>query len=190
MHKEYITDIMTRRPVLQTQRLILRFLKPEDWKDLYSYARLPEVSQYLLWDPHHTASYTRRYLRDLQKLYELGEYFEWGIEEKESGTLIGTCGFTDFDFYNMVGELGYSFSPSVWGKGYATEAAMEVVHFGFEVLHLKEIRAIYAPENHASKRVLEHLHMTYMGELPHMTIKGIEHKVGLYTIYKDQMQSL
>ena len=186
MKRQYILSTMKQHPVMETERLMLRFLLPNDWKDLYEYARIPEVSLYQLWEPHRTAAYTRRYLRDLQKLYEHGEYFEWGVVEKKTGKLIGTCGFSQFDFLTNSGELGYSFSPSIWGQGYAREATQAVLKYGFHTLNLNKITALCVRENLASIHVLEHLHMAYKGEASPMIIKGQKRRICRYEITSDE----
>lgn len=52
---------------------------------------------------------------------------------------------------------------SYWGKGYATEAAREIIKYGFNVLHLLRIYSVVHPENHASVRVTQRLGMKPMG---------------------------
>ena len=48
------------------------------------------------------------------------------------------------------------------GNGFASEAAAAVINYGFEALGLDRIVAIAAPENIASRRVMDHLGMTYV----------------------------
>ena len=48
-------------------------------------------------------------------------------------------------------------------KGYATEAAREIINYGFNVLQLSEIYAVVKPENHASVKVTQRLGMKSLG---------------------------
>jgi len=52
-----------------------------------------------------------------------------------------------------------------WGKGYATEAALATLKFGFEHFTLDHIIALVHPENAASRRVIEKCGMDFMDTL-------------------------
>ena len=61
---------------------------------------------------------------------------------------------------------------NIGGKGYATEAAKVMVHYGFERMQLDAIYAIADKENEDSRKVLEKIGMECTGEflydkLPH-----------------------
>ena len=56
--------------------------------------------------------------------------------------------------------------PEEWGKGYATEAAAGMLEFAFEELELPLVYAGCAPDNHASRRVMEKLGMRPLGPYP------------------------
>ncbi|MFA6948408.1 MAG: GNAT family N-acetyltransferase, partial [Eubacteriales bacterium] len=72
-----LRKIFSRIPELETQRLILRRMRPSDADDMYEYSRDPEVTRYLLWSPHPSRDYTKRYLEQLQSEYRLGEFYDW-----------------------------------------------------------------------------------------------------------------
>ena len=58
-------------------------------------------------------------------------------------------------------EMGWRLAPSVWGQGFATEAARAAAAFGFEKLDLTEIVSFTAVTNLRSRRVMERLRMTH-----------------------------
>ena len=58
-------------------------------------------------------------------------------------------------------EIGWRIAREHWGRGYATEAALAVLRFGFERLGLAEIVAFTAVGNARSRRVMEKLGMTH-----------------------------
>ena len=64
-------------------------------------------------------------------------------------------------------EVGYSFNPEYWGKGYATEIATTLVRLGLEQLGLSAVVAITLPTNEASKRVLKKAGLDAAGETVH-----------------------
>jgi RimJ/RimL family protein N-acetyltransferase len=85
----------------------------------------------------------------------------------EVGDLLGV---TSLDITPEHGhaELAYALAIEHWGKGYATEAAREVVDFGFETLGLERVHAAYYTRNAASGRVLEKLGFRPEGVRPRM----------------------
>ncbi|NJK38298.1 MAG: GNAT family N-acetyltransferase [Oscillatoriales cyanobacterium SM2_3_0] len=60
-------------------------------------------------------------------------------------------------------EIGWHFRRSAWGKGYATEAAQALIHYGFNQLNLPEIYAVVKPENYRSIQVTQRLGMMPLG---------------------------
>jgi RimJ/RimL family protein N-acetyltransferase len=60
-------------------------------------------------------------------------------------------------------EIWYKLHKNFWGQGYATEAARELLKFGFNELDLHRIEAGCAVDNIASVRVLEKCGMTREG---------------------------
>lgn len=185
MLRKKVAEVYSAQPTLETERLILRRLVREDAESLYAIASIPEVSRYLMWDRHPSLKYTKHYLKDLQRLYKDLEYFEWGVVARDSGQLIGTCGFTKFDYTANRGEIGYSFHPDVWGQGYATEATRATIAFGFLELELSCVYACFALENTASIRVLTKCGMHYTGEDEPMRIKGNWLRVGSASITRE-----
>ena len=167
-------------PVLETPRLILRQMERSDAMDMYEYARLQETSRYLLWSPHPSPEYTRAYLSMIGRFYRKGQFFDWAVVDKNSGRMIGTCGFAKLDQKHQIGEIGYVLNPSYHGRGYATEAASAVIRYGFEVLGLNRIEGRYMVENIASRRVMEHCGLVFEGVLREsMMIKGRFRDIGM-----------
>ena len=158
-------DLFKNIPTLETERLILRRMKPGDLSDVFDYARRSEVSEFLLWYPHDEPSFTRRYLKIIDTKYKRGEFYDWAVVCKADGRMIGTAGFTRFDIFNNSAEIGYVLNSEYWGQGLAAEAARAVITFGFEALGLHRIEARYMPDNSASGRVAEKCGMRFEGIL-------------------------
>jgi ribosomal-protein-alanine N-acetyltransferase len=81
--------------------------------------------------------------------------------DRAGGAVVGRCGLSYLGETGCV-ELGYMFTPLVWGHGYATEAGRALLEYGFGVLKLPRIVAIARLENAASRRVLEKLGLRYV----------------------------
>ena len=110
-------------PRLCTPRLSLRAMRVGDSADMFSYASLPQVTEYLLWQPHESERATKRYLEYAQKLYRSGEMVDWAVTLEETGRMIGTCGFASLDGENRSGEIGYVLHPDFWGEGSGSRGA-------------------------------------------------------------------
>ena len=174
-------------PRLQTERLLLRPMERSDFVDLYDYARREDTSRYLVWTPHPSPDYTRNYLAMIARLYRKGQFFDWAIVERQSGRMIGTCGFTKLDLQNRVGEIGYVLNPTRHGRGYATEAVMRVLEYGFFELQLNRVEGRYMVENMPSRRVMERCGLTYEGVLRQsMLIKGVYRDIGICSIVREE----
>ena len=62
-------------------------------------------------------------------------------------------------------EVGWAVHPDDWGKGYATEAAWQVMDWAFKELKVHRIVAFCHADNIASVRVMEKLGMHQDGRL-------------------------
>ena len=86
----------------------------------------------------------------------------WVLEEKESKHFMGFTGLhktpDDLPFSPAI-EIGWRLSDKYWGKGYATEAAKEVLKYAFSVLHLEEIVSFTSVINKKSIAVMNRINM-------------------------------
>jgi RimJ/RimL family protein N-acetyltransferase len=124
--------------ILETPRLRLRKLCPDDLENLFEILSDPETMQF----------YPRPYCKEEVKgwldkslyNYENQKYGLWAVEIRETGTFIGQCGITSQNIDNeIVQEIGYHIHKSQWRKGFGTEAARGCLHYGFTTLKLSEI---------------------------------------------------
>ncbi|WP_407270823.1 GNAT family N-acetyltransferase [Radiobacillus sp. PE A8.2] len=84
----------------------------------------------------------------------------WIVEDKQTGAFLGQCGIVPQKVDGQVQmEIGYLFTRQVWGKGYATEAALGCKRYGFEQLNVPQLISLIDPDNHASIRVAEKIGM-------------------------------
>ena len=165
MTVEEMHRIFTSLPTMETERLYMRRLFPSDALDMFEYASLGSVTEYLLWSEHPNVQYTREYLEYLDSRYAVGDFYDWALVLKKSGKMIGTCGFTSIDLVNNSAEIGYVLNPAFHGIGIAPEAARAVVSFGFSTLELSRISAVCMKENERSLRVMKKVGMHYEGVL-------------------------
>ena len=183
MRRESIYKIFSDPPILKTARLTLRAMRSQDAEDMFEYARLPEVTTYLLWREHESVGFTRDYLKYVESRYSVGDFYDFAVVEKSSGKMIGTCGFTRLDTVNNVAEIGYVLNPAFFGNGYATEAAREIIRFGRDVLGVHRVEARFMQGNDASVRVMQRLGMSFEGyAVDSMLVKGEYKTIGTYAM--------
>lgn len=89
-----------------------------------------------------------------------------GHNTSDEPLLIGGAGLeSKGDVYYRTWELGYWFTPSAWGKGYATEFVKAYVPWAFELWpRLNRIEAMAYSRNKASQNVLRKCGFTLEGE--------------------------
>ena len=173
-------------PRLETPRLILRRLEMRDAPDLFDYSRDPQVAKHVLWDAQTSVSEARAYVRYMLRRYRAGEPASWGIEEKETGRVVGTIGYMWYQRDNNACEVGYSLARRRWNRGYMTEALAEVLCFSFEELGVHRVEAQHEVENAASGAVMRKCGMRKEGTLRgRLYNKGRYVDVDLYAMLRE-----
>ncbi|KRG16146.1 GNAT family N-acetyltransferase [Lederbergia galactosidilytica] len=176
-------------PILETKRLRLRKLKDTDVEDIFRYGSDEEVSRYVTWDRHQSIIDTKQYLEFAKGRYAEKQVAPWGIEWKETGRIVGTIDFIWWKPKHGSAEIGYVLSRDFWGKGIMTEAAKEVIRFGFEEMELIRIQARCLDENIGSSRVMEKAGMRFEGILRKaMFTKGKHWDIKIYSILQDEQK--
>lgn len=148
---------------IETDRLILRPIVPEDDRDIYEYAKSPNVGPNAGWKPHDNIEETREIMRTIF-LDKEGIY---GIGLKESSKILGTIGFMDDPKRqnDRIKMLGYALGDKYWGLGIIQEAADVLIPYAFDKWDIDFISAYCYPENKRSKRVLEKCGFVYEATL-------------------------
>ena len=147
-------------PVLKTERLTLRGWRQSDVVPFIAMSADHEVMRYFpaLLSPDEA----REYIADLQERFRKWGFGYWAVEAPDA-PFAGFVGLSrpkiDAQFTPCV-EIGWRLARQAQGKGYAKEAALEALRYGFEELGLKEIVAMVSPENAASCRVADRIGMT------------------------------
>ena len=153
-------------PSLETDRLLLRPITRDDAEDIFEYSSNPSVGPNAGWAPHRSVEDTYAFIDRVASAPHV-----FGIVEKKSGKMVGSIGLIKDQFRKNTDclMLGYGLGEPWWGKGYATEASLEVIRYGFEDLGLSLISCNHYLFNTRSKRVIERCGFTCEG-----TIRGVE----------------
>ena len=126
---------------------------------------------------------------EINALYNERRGVYWGIVHRESGGLIGTCGFLHW-FRGGIdaqrAELGFTLSRLHWRKGYSAEACMRAIQFGLEEMGLNRIEANLTLDNIAGEKLLLRLGFRHEGHLRQRFFwDGCFHDVNHYAVLKD-----
>ena len=160
------------RPILQTERLILRPFTVADAGDVQRLAGDPAIASTALNIPHpYEDGVAEKWISGHQEKFHSGELVNFAITLREGDDLIGAIGLT-VDQRHVRAELGYWIGSPFWNKGYCTEAVRAVLRYGFEELALNRIFAHHFKRNPASGRVMQKVGMTYEGCLREHVKKG------------------
>lgn len=150
--------------MLETERLILRKLTPDDAEVLYRVYHEPEVLKYFAHGPPESIDAERAGIQRHLLHYERHGFGLWATVMRESGELIGRCGLLaqQVDGAPEV-EVAYLLSPRFRGRGLASEAARAIRDFALHHLGHTRLVSIIHPDNLASKRVAMAIGMSFSG---------------------------
>ena len=137
---------------------LIRTLRQEDVSPLYEAAResIAEVSPWLPWcHENYSIEETREFIGSRELAAQGGEWYSFGIFEKDGGRFLGGVGINFINRVHQMANLGYWVRTSAAGRGVATSATRAVARFGFEQLGLQRIEIVAAVDNIPSQRVAE-----------------------------------
>lgn len=146
---------------LRTARLTLRAFTHDDLDGLYAIHRSPEVARYLTWEPRDREQ-TRSVLEEriaCNALLDENRVLAIAVERNDTGQLIGDCMIRWLSREHSRGEIGFVFHPEHHGKGFATEAARELLRLSFEELGLHRVIGRCDARNAGSAGVMRRLGM-------------------------------
>lgn len=152
----------TKLPFIETKRLFLREIEISDCNDMFEYAKLPNFGPTAGWQPHRTVGETQEIIRLFRDKKKYGQLGTFAVILKEENKMIGTLELHTY-IRGFKAELGYSINPKYQGNGYATEAAVEALKWGFNELKLHRIECSTYVTNVASQRVCEKLKIPFEG---------------------------
>jgi len=158
--------------VLETSRLYLRELVPEDAEMILRLDRDPDVMHYMPAAARarvsrvHSQEFVRKAIRYYEEHPGLGI---WTTILKGKNECIGWTTLKDLPGTEEI-EIGFRYFPKYWNQGLATEISAALLKYGFEQLNLPRIVAVVHPENAASIRVIEKIGLTYVRDDHHYGI--------------------
>ncbi|MEO6152439.1 MAG: GNAT family N-acetyltransferase [Croceibacterium sp.] len=146
---------------LETERLILRDWREDDWGPFFQHTNTSQVMRWLGGELDSEGRSSQR-ARVEGCASKHGHCF-WLVERKSDGEVLGFCGLkrADAPASTILGqfEIGWRFRQDVWGQGYAKEAAHAALAAGFLQFGAEEVFALTVIENEASWGLMKRLGM-------------------------------
>ncbi|MFE7095024.1 GNAT family N-acetyltransferase [Streptomyces erythrochromogenes] len=145
---------------IRTERLVLRQWRESDLRPWAAMNADPEVREHF--DGVLTREQSEASAARFRAAIEQRGWGWWAVEVRETGEFIGFTGLdpVDEDMPFTGVEAGWRLARSSWGHGFATEAALAVLAFGFDTLALPEILAVTTAGNLRSQAVMRRIGMT------------------------------
>lgn len=144
---------------IETERLTLRRLTPDDLDGFAAIYQDPAVIRYLYWELRTRDEIRESLERRISRPVEISDTEEnmlhAAVDERASGRLVGEFMLRWVPNAHRKGEVGGALHPSVHGRGYAGEVYRALLEFGFGTATLHRIEAKLDARNAASRRSLE-----------------------------------
>ena len=159
-------ELFSNYRALQSERLLLRKITRQDIPDIFEIYSNREVMLYF--DDRYafeSIAEAEQMVSGYDKALHDKTGMRWGIVLKNTGKLVGTCGFHAISDYHKRLEIGYDLNRDYWGKGIMKEALSLIIDHAFEHSEANRIEAFVEPPNTASRVLLEKLGFSLEGTL-------------------------
>ena len=151
--------------ILETNRLILKPLNASHAQNFFEMDSNPNVHKYLWNKPVEKIEKSVANIESVIKQYETNGIGRFAMHLKENNDFVGWCGLkfntelvnNKTNFY----DIGYRLNEKYWGQGYATEASLPWITYGFKEMEIKKIEAAAHKDNMASNKILEKIGLTF-----------------------------
>jgi ribosomal-protein-alanine N-acetyltransferase len=167
---------MLRAMPLQTERLLLRDLEPDDLDALAAMFADEEVMRWIGAGGVLGRDVAAGMIERQQRHYLERGWGQWATVERASGRMIGVCGLI---LWPEIGgreelEVAYLLARDAWGKGFATEAALAIRDYGVAIR--PDLVSLIYPDNAASINVARKVGMRWE--------KGVELEGSMLGLYR------
>lgn len=171
-------------PHLETERLLLRGWRVEDFEPLAAIHNDPEVMRFLGGVQERGDAW--RSLASLVGHWTLRGYGKWAVERKSDGAMMGRVGLINPEGWPAL-EVGWTLGKQYWGQGYASEAATAALNYGFLTQPVDRLVSCIDLDNVASQKVAQRVGET-RGERVNLRIAGHDYPVDLWFITREEWQ--
>ena len=154
---------------LETERLLLRNMVPEDAEAAMRWCGDPAVNTYMIYPLYHRVEDLRTWLEGLNP--DDPDDYDLGICLRETGELIGSGGLT-YHPERGAWEIGYNLRADQWGHGYTVEMLRGLMELISRTRPIAAIDGVFAAENDRSRRVMEKMGMRWVRDTAYEKTDG------------------
>ncbi|CUR56404.1 putative acetyltransferase [metagenome] len=143
---------------IETPRLTLRALAPDDAADLADRRSDPETARYQAWGVPYSVEKAMALIAEVSSHppFAAGAWTQLAIVRREDARIVGDVATRVSDDAHTA-EVGYTLHPWARGAGLATEAAAGLCDHLVRVVGVHRLEASTHPDNAASNAVLDRL---------------------------------
>ena len=156
---------------ITTARLVLRAPEPGDADALHQRRNEPEAGRWQSWTQPWPREKAEELVADAVAMGGPldGQWWMLTVEERsvagrDPGAIVGDLA-VHLSNGGRTAEVGYTFAPRHWGRGYATEAVEALVAWLFEHQGVSRLTGMLHPANRPSAMVLERTGFRFEGHL-------------------------
>lgn len=151
---------------IETPRLRLRRFTMEDAQAMYdNWAKDPEVTRFLTWQPYTGVECADEILAVWTKEYEKPDFYQWAIELKDLGQPIGSISVVSHNDKAQLAHIGYALGRQWWHQGIMSEALQAVMDYLFDEVGMNRLESRHDPNNPNSGKVMMKCGMIYEGTM-------------------------
>lgn len=173
-------------PRLHTERLIMREWRATDVDAFASILGDPQVMRFLTGEPLNRAD-AWRFMATSAGHWQLRGYGTWVLERRSDGAVLGRVGLINPEGWPAM-EVGWTLGRQHWGQGYATEAAIASLSYGFQTQAVDQLISLIDPENTASEAVARRVGET-KGPPHELVFMGKTHRCNIWSITRDEWRN-
>lgn len=174
---------------LHTDRLLLRLYTPDTARHVFTTMTDSELLDFFGLESAEALA------REKEK-FSLGvatynrTFANFYLINKETGKIIGGCGFHTWAPDHRRAEIGYALhSDEHKRKGLMSEALLAILKYGFDEMNLHRVEALTDPENTASQKLLANFGFVKEGILrQHYVIDGVPTDSVAYSLLKPEFK--
>ena len=177
---------------IYTERLILRKIREDDYKDMYRYTTKEEIAKYVTWSVHQSIEDTKAICKMWADEYKNGDKYHWAIVY--NNRVIGNIEIVKI--IDKTAMIGWQIDSEYWNKGIMTEATTAVRDYMFYKIGIDVLEAEYVKENIGSGRVMQKIGMKEIPTEESLTyqVRGITEVDGIpiicYKLTKEEWEKI
>lgn len=130
-----------------------------------NWAKDKEVTKFLSWPAHENLKMTEEYISFLTDNYKKSDSYDWAIELKEIGEVIGSIGVVYYKEEIQSMHIGYCIGRKWWHKGITSESLSAVIKYLMEDVKVNRIESRHDIMNENSGKVMMKCGLKYEGTL-------------------------